>query len=198
MQFATLSLLIAMVCAVAQCQLWAGSYTPDSSCDRSSCCCLNNRAVLTNLSSNTFNVTSGLNGVCGSQSTFTSVVYTSGFNGWMIALGINFTATLSADSSTITVINPVDRECSGVGVKGGAVVQHGSIVMLLVSSLIGLAAHISAAWNISILKTNASFFIWSLPRLLLSVLSLSRIKWVFPNPNTFPSWTMKRLCKVFR
>lgn len=129
-------LVLSMIVAT-QGQTWAGTYKADSSCSTSSCCCLSGSVVLTSSSTNVYTVTSGASGVCGGATTFTGTAYTSGYTGWILVVGNNDTLTLSSDSNTITVTNPVYSACSGKGSKNSAIKQHSSIIMLFVITLIG-------------------------------------------------------------
>jgi hypothetical protein len=142
MQQTFIFLLIASVIGVAQSQTWIGSYTADSSCSTSICCCLSGQVMVASSSTNVYSVTSGVSGLC-SASSFTGTAYTSGYTGWMVVASNNDTLTLSSDSHTITVTNPVTSACSGKGVKSGAIKQHTNIIMLLATGLVGVMMNTS-------------------------------------------------------
>ena len=138
MQATLLSLLVAAVIGVAQSQTWAGTYTADSSCSTSVCCCLSGQVLVTSASTNSYTVTSSLSGVCGSYTTFSGTAYTSGYTGWMLVVSNNDTLALSSDSRTLTVTNTANSACSGKGVKSGAIKQHANTIILFGVALIGV------------------------------------------------------------
>jgi hypothetical protein len=142
MQPTLIFLVMASVIGAAQSQTWTGTYTADSSCSTSVCCCLSGSVVLTSSSTNTYTVNSPVSGVC-SISTFTGTAYTSGYTGWLIVSMSNDTLTLSSDSKTITVTNTMSPACSGKGVKSGAIKQHANIIMLFAIALVGVATSTS-------------------------------------------------------
>ena len=129
--------LMASIIGAVQSQTWTGTYTADSSCSTSVCCCLAGQVKVTSISTNTYWVTSSTSGTCGVM-TFTGTAYTSGYTGWMVVGSDNDTLTLSSDSNTITVTNPVTSACSGKGVKSGAIKQHVNVMILFGLVLIGI------------------------------------------------------------
>ncbi|CAF0951443.1 unnamed protein product [Adineta steineri] len=137
MQSTVFLFLVASVIGTVQSQTWAGTYTPDSTCSTSACCCLSGQVVVTSASANTYTVNSGTNGVCGGVNTFTGTAHTDGYTGWMVVTDNN-TLTLSSDSNTINVISPSNAACSGQGVKSGVIKQHPNIIMLFTISLISM------------------------------------------------------------
>ncbi|CAF1013619.1 unnamed protein product [Adineta steineri] len=143
MQLTELFLLMATVIGAAQSQSWAGTYTPDSSCSTSTCCCLSGQAVVTSLSTNSYMVNSGASGVCGGVTTFTGILYTSGYVGSMMVNADNDTLSLSSDSRNITVTNPTHSACSGKGYKSGTMAQQANIITLLALFLVGMVINIS-------------------------------------------------------
>lgn len=130
-------ILVLSIIGAAQSQTWTGTYTADSSCNTSTCCCLAGQVVLTSSSTNTYIVTSSVSGSCGGANTFTGTAYTSGYTGWIVVTTDNDTLTLSSDSNTVTVTNTVNPACSGKGVKGAAIKQNSSIIMLSILILLG-------------------------------------------------------------
>ncbi len=136
-------LLIASMIGAAQSQTWAGTYTADSSCSTSVCCCLSGQVVVTSVSTNIYSVSSGLSGVCNGVSTFSGTAYTSGYTGTLAVVSNTDTLTLSSDSKTITVTNALYPACSGKGVKSGSIKQHANIIMLFAITLVGMAMNAS-------------------------------------------------------
>jgi hypothetical protein len=136
-------LLIASVIGAAQSQTWTGTYTADSSCSTSSCCCLSGQIVVTSVSTNIYSVSSSVSGICGSATTFSGTAYTSGYTGTIVVVGNTDTLTLSSDSKTITVTNTLYPVCSGKGVKSGSIKQHANIIMLFAIAVVGMAMSVS-------------------------------------------------------
>ncbi|CAF1030225.1 unnamed protein product [Adineta steineri] len=134
---------MATVIGAVQSQSWAGTYTPDSSCSTSTCCCLSGQAVVKSLSTNSYTVNSGASGICYGATTFTSILYTSGYAGSMMVNADNDTLSLSSDSRNITVTNPTHPACSGKGYKSGAIAQQANIITLLALFLVGMVINIS-------------------------------------------------------
>ena len=138
MQPTLIFLLMVSVIGAAQSQSWAGTYTTDSSCNTSVCCCMSGQVVARSSSTNTYTVISPMIGACGNVTTFVGTGYTSGYTGWM-QVGIdNDTLTLSSDSYNITVTNTVHPHCSGKGFKSGTIKQHANIIMLFAIALVGV------------------------------------------------------------
>ncbi|CAF1657950.1 unnamed protein product [Adineta ricciae] len=125
-------LLVSIIINSIQSQTWTGTYTPDSLCNTASCCCLSDKAVITSSSANTYTVLSGASGACGGATTFTGILYTNGYTGWMVVGVDNDTVTLSSDSANITVTNSRHPACSGNGVKNGSTIQHPNIVSYII------------------------------------------------------------------
>lgn len=138
MQPTLIFLLVASVISTAQSQTWAGTYTADSSCSTSSCCCLTGQVTVTSLSTNTYTVSSSVTGICSGLTTYSSTAYTNGYTGWIMFGTNNDTLALSSDSKTITVTNSLFPACSGKGVKSGAIKQHVNLIMLFSIVLIGI------------------------------------------------------------
>ena len=133
-----LFLLLTSTLGLVQSQTWSGSYTTDNTCATSSCCCLSGQVVVASASGNTYSVNSPVTGVCGSATTYSGTLYTSGFSGWMIVTSGNNTVTLSSDSKVITVINVNSPLCSGLGTKNGVDRLDVNILKLLILSLISM------------------------------------------------------------
>lgn len=143
MQPTIVLLLVVSVVGVAQSQTWTGTYTADSSCNTTVCCCMTGQVVLTISSTNNYSISSSMSGtLCGNVTIFSGPAYTNGYTGWMLISGVNNTLTLSSDSKNITLINPT-AACSGKGVKSGAIKQHANIIMLLAMALLCMTARAS-------------------------------------------------------
>jgi hypothetical protein len=133
-------LLIASMIGAAQSQNWAGTYTVNSGCSTSSCCCLSGQLVVTSTSTNYYSVNSPVSGVCFGATTYSvSNVYLPGYSGSVTSNGASFTLTLSSNSQTITAVNTQYPSCSGTATKSGAIKQHANIIMLFAITLVGMA-----------------------------------------------------------
>ncbi|CAF1225402.1 unnamed protein product [Adineta ricciae] len=134
--------LLVSIISVVQAQTWEGNYTTDSSCDTTSCCCLSGKVIVASGAPNVYAVVSGVNGVCGGQTIFTGIAYTNGYSGWMVVGSTNDTLTLSSDSQTVTVINPVNSACNGRGTKSAAMKEHVDMSMMF-----AILVLLTMAWN---------------------------------------------------
>ena len=124
---------------IVQSQTWAGTYTADSTCNRTVCCCLNGQVVVSQPSIGILLITSGLSGVCDGISTFTdNATYSGGYTGYLTVDSQNITLTLSSDSKTITAVNPSSSACNGNASKNSAIKQLGNTMAMIVLVLIGL------------------------------------------------------------
>ncbi|CAF0849747.1 unnamed protein product [Adineta steineri] len=142
MQSIVLFLLVATVIGVAQSQSWAGTYTADSSCSTATCCCLSGHILVTSLSGNNYTISSSASGVCNST-LFTGTLYTNGYAG-SIVMGVdNDTVSLSSDSLTINITDPINSTCSAKGIKSGTMAQHANIITLLALFQLGMVVTIS-------------------------------------------------------
>jgi hypothetical protein len=132
-------LLIASVIGAAQAQTWTGTYTVNTGCSTTICCCLSGQFVVTSTSTNYYTMTSPVSGQCNGATTSTvSNVYLSGYTGSAMLSGNYFTYTLSSDSKTITATNVNYTQCSGSATKSGANKQHTNSLMLFVIGLVGM------------------------------------------------------------
>jgi hypothetical protein len=123
-------LLVASVIGAAQSQTWAGTYTINSGCSTSSCCCLTGQVTVTSTSTNTYSYSSPVTGICFGATTASGTFTASGYTGSATILGQAFTLSLSSNSQTITINNGAYPACSGSGVRSGAIKQHSNIIML--------------------------------------------------------------------
>ncbi len=84
---------------VVQSQQWTGTFTADSTCSTTVCCCLNGKIVITHPSTSILAVSSGLSGQCGVLTTFANTApYPNGYSGYITVINVNLTLTLTADS----------------------------------------------------------------------------------------------------
>ncbi|CAF1449518.1 unnamed protein product [Adineta steineri] len=143
MQLTVLFLLMATVIGAAQSQSWAGTYTVDSSCNTTSCCCLSGKAVLTS-TTNGYSVNSSASSLCNSNSTFTGTLSTTNYTGWIKVNSDNDTVTLSSDSLTITINDTTNSTCTNKLIKSGALAQHANIIRLLALFLFGMMINVLA------------------------------------------------------
>ncbi len=138
MQLTHIFLLVGSIISAAQSQTWTGTYQAGSLCSTSACCCLSGQVVIGSSSTNAYTVTSGVSGVCGNATAFVGTIYTSGYTGWLLVSSDNITFTLSSDSTTIIANDTASPECSGQGVKSGAIKQHANIIILFAIALVGV------------------------------------------------------------
>ena len=122
-----------------QSQQWTGTFTADSTCSRSVCCCLDGSIVVTRPSTNILAMSSGLSGQCGTLTTFaTTSPYPSGYSGYVTLSGTNLTLTLSSDSNTIAAVNPSSSACNGNARRNAAIQQFGNVMAMMVLVFTGM------------------------------------------------------------
>lgn len=138
MQFLTVAILMMLLFGGAQSQTWTGTFTADSQCSTSICCCLSGKVTLLNSTSSSYTVGSSLSGVCGGLTLFAGTAYVSGYSGWIMFGSTNDTLVLSSDSNTITLTNPTTSACSGSATRSSAIKDHVNNSVLLATALIGL------------------------------------------------------------
>jgi len=132
-------LLVASVIGAAQSQTWAGTYTVNSGCSTSACCCLSGQVTVTSIATNTYSFSSPVSGVCLGATTASGNASVSGYSGSTTILGQAFTLSLSSNSQTITANNVASPQCSGTATKSAAIKQHANIIMFFAIALIGMA-----------------------------------------------------------
>lgn len=123
-----------------QSQTWTGTFTADSTCDRTVCCCLDGTIVITNSSTNMLSGTSGLAGVCANNANTLSfnTSFPSSYTSYITINGANITLTLSNNSNTIFASNPGNATCNGYAYRNTAIKQFGNFMALLALLAIGL------------------------------------------------------------
>ena len=161
MQSIIVLFLLFSVIAVAKSQTWTGTYSAaGSTCSTSACCCFSGTMTISQSSSSTLLVTSGLSGVCsGSSSTSFSVSTPSGYTTTISLGSSSLLLTLSSDSRTITATNSANSACSGSVTKSGTIRQHASIMLLVI--LLGVALSVSKMWFPPRARTIPWSFIYS-------------------------------------
>lgn len=122
-------------------QQWTGTFTADSTCNRTLCCCFDGTITVTRPSSSMLAMSSGLSGQqCGGLTTFYGTTpYPSGYSGYLSMSGTNLTLTLSSDSNTITGVNPSNAACNGNANRSDAIKIFGNIMAITVLLFIGIA-----------------------------------------------------------
>jgi hypothetical protein len=95
--------------------------------------------VITHPITNYLAFTSGLNGVCGSSTTYIGTTpYPNGYTGYLTLGGQNLTLTLSSDSNTISAFNTISPACSGNAKRNSAIKQFGNTMAIAALVFIGL------------------------------------------------------------
>ena len=145
MSVALIFLLMVSIIGAAQSQTWTGTYTVNSGCSASSCCCLTGQVTVTSAGTNTYSFSSPVTGVCAGATTASGTFTASGYTGSATLLGQQFTLSLSSDSQTITANNVASPSCSGTATRSGAIKQHSSIIILSFAiALITMAMNINS------------------------------------------------------
>lgn len=93
-------------------QKWLGQWTASTSCDRTTCCCVQSAKV--SLSAQNLVAEGPIAGQCDSATTIQLTAAVPSGMSWVALFGGTvFEVTISGDYSTMTVVNTVDRQCSG-------------------------------------------------------------------------------------
>ncbi len=122
-----------------QSQNWLGTYTADSSCPPSLCCCVSGQVVVTTVSTNFVSFTTGLNGNgmnCAGATSYTTNMSTP--TSYVTSLTISIitlTFTLSSNSLTINVTNSASSACQGMLTKNVTSINSRSTALNVISSL---------------------------------------------------------------
>ena len=117
----TLVLAASSMLTVVLSQMWLGTYTTESTCDRTVCCCLHGQIRLRSLSANTLTVTSGLAGLCDGRPTFSlNTTFPTGLESSLNLYGQSLELSLSSDGRTLTARNPTNAVCNNKAVQSRA------------------------------------------------------------------------------
>lgn len=157
MQATYIFVMMASIIGAAQSQSWAGTYTVNSGCSTSTCCCLSGQVTVASTSTNTYSFSSPVSGACSGATTASGSFTASGYTGSATLLSQAFTLSLSSDSKTITATNVGSPACSGTATKSAAIKQHSNIIILS-SAIAFISIFISTHSNI-----------WTNLQLLLSI-----------------------------
>ncbi|CAF3472769.1 unnamed protein product [Rotaria socialis] len=111
-----------VTCILAvQPQTWVGTYAVGSTCNVNRCCCVSDVIEITESTSTTLLVTTGLAGSCFGLATYSGgIVYTGGYSITLTISTITLSITLSADSNNITIINSMGTSCTTGAVRQSA------------------------------------------------------------------------------
>jgi hypothetical protein len=135
----TIFFMMSIIMAV-QSQTWIGTYTTDSTCSRTACCCLDGQIVVIHPSTSILAVTSGLIGICYGVTTYSGTTsYPSVYTSYFTVSGTQpLTLTLSSDSKTIAGVNPLNSACNGNAVKSGAIKQMTNTTTMVALVFVGV------------------------------------------------------------
>ena len=112
--------LASSVMMAVQAQTWVGNYAVDLTvCNGTQCCCFTGIVSLTRPTTTALVVNSKVNGTqCSGGNVFLyNGYYPSGYYTTLNMGSQNLDITLSADSQTITAVNPLNAACNGKAVK---------------------------------------------------------------------------------
>lgn len=128
-------------------QQWTGTFTADSTCSRTLCCCLDGTITVTRPSSSILAMASGLSGQqCGGSNTLVATTpYPSGYSSYLTLGTANLSLTLSSDSNTIAAVNPSSSACNGNANRSDAIKIFGNITAITVLLFIGIAKFLVSA-----------------------------------------------------
>jgi hypothetical protein len=116
----------------AQSQTWTGTFNITPSCDTAHCCCFSGQLVMTQSTSSTLSLTTGLSGLCFGQSTMSiTIPYPTGYTSSLGLVDQLLSLTLSSDSNTITITNNLIPQCNENSVRSD-VNQHNINIMILI------------------------------------------------------------------
>ncbi|CAF1415585.1 unnamed protein product [Rotaria sp. Silwood1] len=131
----TIALIFITYLMTVHAQTWAGSFTTDSSCDTSQCCCLSNKIVIARPSSNLIFFNTSLSGMCLGQTSYSGTSdYPSGYSVTVSVSIVTLTITLSGDSNSITIDNSLGPSCGVQATRDVTTTEFTTEITVTVSS----------------------------------------------------------------
>lgn len=117
-------------------QKWLGQWTASTSCDRTTCCCVQSAKV--SLSAQNLVAEGPIAGQCDSATTIRLTAAVPSGMSWVALFGGTvFEVTISGDYSTMTVVNTVDRQCSGELYSGSGCNSSSTYILSMTCDFFG-------------------------------------------------------------